>query len=146
MRGNYNCFIFILIVSLLMFACDNVQKSNTHYINGFKYNDPSYQEEIIAELKKNNIPIIISNDGFASYPNDYIGKVDELLKELDNRPYSEFYEKKHANNFVELLEKNNYEYRVKYLEGNKTQVYWNKEDDKFVRALKEKNLNNIFER
>jgi len=144
MRSCYSLAIIFLAIVSLMFACESVPINNGHYINGFKYDDPSYQKEIIDELKKNGIPIIISDNGYVSYPADYVNAVKIVLKRLDNKPYSEFYEKRYVDKFVEILEGNNLEYKIKYLESNKVQVYWDIKDDILVRELKKKNLHIIF--
>jgi hypothetical protein len=145
MRAFYNFVIIFVGIVFFLFGCENVPPNNTHYINGFKYNDPSYQKEIIVELKKKNIPILISDNGYVSYPADYITIVETVLKRLDNNPYTEFYEKRYADRFVKILEGNNLEYKIKYLESNKIQVYWNTEDDILVRELKKKHLKSIFD-
>lgn len=144
MRAYYNLVILFMGIVFFLFGCENVPQNNTHYVNGFKYNDPSYQNEIVAELKKKQIPIIISDNGYVSYPADYKTIVETILNRLDNKPYTEFYEKRYADRFIKILEGNELEYKIKHLESSKIQVYWNIEDDILVRELKKKHLQSIF--
>ena len=106
----------------------------------------THHEKAVAESKKNNIPIIISDDGHATYPDSYKQQVTQILKVLDNRPFSEFYKKQYADNFAALLDENKIKYEIKTYSEDKVQVYWDYEDDKLVRELKGKNLNRIFEK
>jgi len=143
---NVACIVFVLAFCLLTFACETRSTGTGHYTNGFKYSDPVYQEEIVSELKRLDVPIIIANDGYATYPDDQVDKVNRILKKIDNSPFAEFYKPEYADNFSLLLEENNIDYRVKYFPNNKVQIYWDDKHDTFVRDLKTKNLNKIFGR
>ena len=137
--------VTLSILSFLLVGPITAHCEEPHYTNGFWYNDQVYHQKVVTELKSNDIPIIISDEGYATYPNSYEQEVTKILKRLDNRPYSEFYKKQYADNFVALLDENNIEYKVKIFSDSKVQVFWNNEDDKLVRKLKEVNLNRIFE-
>ena len=136
----------ISIFSFLLLFTIKAHCKEPHYTNGFRYNDPAHHEKAIAKLRKNNIPIIVSDDGHATYQDKYKQKVTQILKRLDNRPYSEYYKRQYSDNFTALLDENMIEYEVKFFNDKKIQVYWNYEDDELVRKLKDENLNRIFER
>ncbi len=144
-RYKSHTIVFLILLTFL-FAQPIKANSKLYYSNGFKYSDSTYQNKLVDDLKKNGIPIIITNEGYATYPEIYKEKVAEILKHHDNRPYSEFYKKQYAENFTALLDENKIEYEVKIINENKVQVYWNYKDDEMVRKLREVNRNKIYEK
>jgi len=70
---------FILIVSLLMFAC-----SNGHW-KGFKTGNKKYMEEFESELTIKNIPFTKGSDGMIHYKNS--SEIENIHRAVNNKTY-----------------------------------------------------------
>ena len=89
----YRAFITIFIITSIFVGCNNNDQEILSYVNGFKYNTQDRQEEIINALRENNISLIIDKDGFVTYQDSHVGKVDKIIKEIETRPHIEFFKK-----------------------------------------------------
>lgn len=131
----YRAFITIFIITSIFVGCNNNDQEILSYVNGFKYNTQDRQEEIINALRENNISLIIDKDGFVTYQDSHVGKVDKIIKEIETRPHIEFFKKQYSDKFIFLLEQNNIEHYVKFFHDKKIQIFWSREKDTEVRMI-----------
>jgi hypothetical protein len=133
-------YLFALL--FIVIATYDVSYSNgLSYGEGIKFEERYMMDEIINDLQENNIPYIMDDEGFITYPSKHKDKVDGIINSLKERPVMYFKSKKYADEFLGILEEKKINYEVKNAIDGEIHIFWKKEDNEQVRKLIRLHLN-----
>lgn len=128
---KYFCILFLGVI-----VTYNVCHSNGFsYGEGVKFEENYMMDDVIRSIEEKNIPYIMNDEGFVTYPSKYKDKVDDIINSLEERPVMYFKSKKYADKFIGVLEEKQIYYEIRNAIDGEIHIFWKKEDDEKVRQL-----------
>lgn len=97
--------------------------------------------DIVRKIIRENIysgqPLIpLMKKGVTRYPGNYQEKIDEMLKQLDNRPFIAFDDLEYAQKLSSLLKENSINNDIKHLDPRDyIYVFWGPKDNNVAREI-----------
>ena len=150
MKNKYIIFIAgifsgIILLFITILFINLYYSDKKHYDSGARFKNLDYYNNLIQELKKNNIPYKEINEGYVQFPKKYEKQVEELIHlvlqkiDMSQGPSMQFTNYNLANSFIKLLKKRNISYTVREI-NPKSNIYyihviWDIKDDPVVQEI-----------